>query len=130
MTGAFVLITLGVLLLMNNLYPTRFEFGRMWPVILIVIGVVKIIDYFQRPAPVQGAATAARPPLPPPLPPAPKPASAGSSPGPAEPVQTRAPRQSAGYSGGGSEASKPANKADSEPKDDEGSSSSGSGKED
>ena len=125
MTGAFVLITLGVLLLMNNLYPTRFEFGRMWPVIFIVIGVVKIIDYFRRPAPVQGA-TAARPPLPP----APKPASAGPSPGPAETVETSAPRQSAGYSGGGSDASKPADKAESEPKDDEGSSSSGSGKED
>ena len=128
MTGAFVLITLGVLLLMNNLYPTRFEFGRMWPVILIVIGVVKIIDYFQRPATVQGA-PAARPPLAPPLPAAPKPASAEPSPGPAEPVGTSAPRQSEGYRGGGSEASKPADKADSEPKDDEGSSSSGSGKE-
>ena len=129
MTGAFVLITLGILLLMNNLYPTRLDFGRMWPVILIVIGVVKIIDYFQRPALVRGA-TAARPPLPPPLPPAPKPASARPSPGPAEPVETSAPRQSAGYSGGGSDASKPADKAESEPKDDEGSSSSGSGKED
>ena len=129
MTGAFVLITLGVLLLMNNLYPTRFDFGQMWPVILIVIGVVKIVDYFQRPSPEQGAA-AARPPLPPSVPPAPKPASPRPSPGPAaEPVQTSAPRQSAGYRGGGNEGSKPADKADSEPKDDEGSSSSGSGKE-
>ena len=125
MTGACVLITLGVLFLMNNLYPTQFEFGRMWPVILIVIGVVKIVDYFQRPAPVQGATTARRP-----LPPAPKPASVGPSPGPVQPVQTTTPRQSAHYSGVGSEASRSGDKADSEPRDDEGSSSSGSGKED
>ena len=125
MTGACVLITLGVLFLMNNLYPTQFEFGRMWPVILIVIGVVKIVDYFQRPAPGQGATTARRP-----LPPAaPKPASAGPSPGTAERVQTTTPRQSAHYSGVGGEASRSGDRADSEPRGDEGSSSSGSGKE-
>ncbi len=130
MTGAFVLITLGVLLLMNNLYPTRLEFGRMWPVILIVIGVVKIVDYLQRPSPVQGP-TAAKSPLPPSSPPsAPKPASAVPSSGPGQPVQTNAPRQSAGYGGRGSEASKPVEKADPESKDAEGSSSSVPGKED
>jgi hypothetical protein len=47
MTGPIILITLGVLFLLNNLYPAQFEFGRMWPVILIVIGLVKIFEYFR-----------------------------------------------------------------------------------
>ncbi len=48
MTVPIILITLGGLLLLNNLAPERFEFGRMWPVILIVIGLVKIVEYFGR----------------------------------------------------------------------------------
>lgn len=48
MTGPLILITLGVLFLLNNLDPARFQFGRMWPVILIVIGLVKIFEYFGR----------------------------------------------------------------------------------
>ena len=51
MTGPLILITLGVLLLLNNLDPERFQFGRMWPVILIVIGLVKILEYFGQPGP-------------------------------------------------------------------------------
>ena len=46
MTGPIILITLGVLFLLGNLYPGQFEFGRMWPVILIVLGLVKIFEYF------------------------------------------------------------------------------------
>ena len=48
MVGPLVLITLGVLLLLNNVYP-GFEFSRMWPVILIVIGFVKIAGLFPGP---------------------------------------------------------------------------------
>ena len=46
MLGALLLITLGILFLLNNLYPAQFQFSEMWPVILIVIGVVKIVEYF------------------------------------------------------------------------------------
>ena len=47
MLGPLVLIVVGVLFLLNNLYPTSFRFGKMWPVILIVIGAAKVIEYFQ-----------------------------------------------------------------------------------
>jgi uncharacterized membrane protein HdeD (DUF308 family) len=46
MTGPVLLIVLGVLFLLNNLIP-GFRFSRLWPVILIVIGLSKIIEYFQ-----------------------------------------------------------------------------------
>jgi uncharacterized membrane protein HdeD (DUF308 family) len=46
MTGPVLLIVLGVLLLLNNFIPD-FRFSRMWPVILIVIGLSKIVEYFQ-----------------------------------------------------------------------------------
>ena len=48
MLGPLLLIVLGILFLLNNLYPETFRFGRMWPVILIVIGLAKVLDYFQR----------------------------------------------------------------------------------
>ena len=44
MTGALVLIALGVLFLLNNLYPDDFAFRRLWPVIVIVIGLAKILE--------------------------------------------------------------------------------------
>jgi hypothetical protein len=44
MTGPLILIALGVLFLLNNLYPDVFSFRRLWPVILIVIGLAKIIE--------------------------------------------------------------------------------------
>jgi len=47
MLGPLLLIVLGVLFLLNNLYPGVFRFGRMWPVILIVIGLAKVLAYFQ-----------------------------------------------------------------------------------
>ncbi len=47
MTGPLILIVLGVLFLLRNMYPGQFPFERMWPVILIVIGVAKILEYFQ-----------------------------------------------------------------------------------
>ena len=48
MLGALLLITLGVLFLLNNLYPADLGFSRMWPIVLIVIGLVKIVEHFQR----------------------------------------------------------------------------------
>jgi hypothetical protein len=44
MTGPLILIVLGVLLLLNNLYPEVYRFSRMWPVILIVIGISKVLE--------------------------------------------------------------------------------------
>jgi len=48
MMGPLILIVLGVLFLLNNMFPHMFNFFRMWPVILIVIGVVKIVESFQK----------------------------------------------------------------------------------
>jgi hypothetical protein len=44
MTGPLILIVLGILLLLNNLYPSVYSFGRIWPVILIVIGLAKVLE--------------------------------------------------------------------------------------
>lgn len=52
MLGPLLLIVLGVLFLLNNMYPGVFRFGKMWPVILIVIGLAKVLEYFQS-APVK-----------------------------------------------------------------------------
>jgi len=48
MLGPLLLIALGVLFLLNNLYPQVYRFTRMWPVILIVIGLSKILEYLRR----------------------------------------------------------------------------------
>jgi hypothetical protein len=47
MLGPLLLIVLGVLFLLNNIYPGVLRFGKMWPVILIVIGLAKVFEYFQ-----------------------------------------------------------------------------------
>ena len=54
MTGPLLLIVIGVLFLLNNLFPDQFRFGRMWPVILIVIGITKVIEYFRSQPPSDG----------------------------------------------------------------------------
>jgi LiaI-LiaF-like transmembrane region len=41
--GPVVLITLGVLFLIGQ-YSGRYSFGQLWPVLLIVIGAVKIFQ--------------------------------------------------------------------------------------
>ena len=46
MLGPLLLIVIGVLFLLRNMYP-YFGFEKMWPVILIVIGLAKIIEYLQ-----------------------------------------------------------------------------------
>ena len=58
MLGPVLLIVLGVLFLLNNLYPDVYRFSRMWPVILIVIGLVKIMEFFRiSSGPGKGSAT-------------------------------------------------------------------------
>jgi hypothetical protein len=49
MLGPLLLIVMGILFLLNNMYPGVFRFGKMWPVILIIIGLSKVIEYFQSP---------------------------------------------------------------------------------
>ena len=49
MMGPLMLIVIGILFLLNNLFPYQFRFGRMWPVILIVIGLAKVFEYLQAP---------------------------------------------------------------------------------
>jgi hypothetical protein len=49
MLGPLLLIAIGILFLLNNLYPGVFRFGKMWPVILIIIGISKVFEYFQAP---------------------------------------------------------------------------------
>jgi LiaI-LiaF-like transmembrane region len=44
MTGPLILIVLGVLFLLNNLYPDVYPFSRIWPVILVVIGLAKVLE--------------------------------------------------------------------------------------
>jgi Domain of unknown function (DUF5668) len=44
MIGPLILIVLGALLLLNNLYPEVYPFSRVWPVILIVIGLAKVLE--------------------------------------------------------------------------------------
>ena len=46
MVGPLLLIVIGVLFLLRNIYP-YFGFDKMWPVILIVIGLAKVFEYFQ-----------------------------------------------------------------------------------
>ena len=48
MTGPLILIVIGVLLLLNNLYPDVYRFSRLWPVILIAIGVSKVLEGVMR----------------------------------------------------------------------------------
>ena len=43
LVGPFVLITIGVLFALDHIW-NRWSFGDTWPVILIVIGLVKIVE--------------------------------------------------------------------------------------
>jgi hypothetical protein len=73
--GPIILITIGVLFALDNIWGIA-DFWRFWPVLLIVIGVVKLVDrlgyddrgsYYGQPRPWGPAS----PPPPPPPPTAP-----------------------------------------------------------
>ncbi len=51
--GPLVLITLGVLFLLEELVP-YWGLGRTWPALLVVIGVVKLIESSLPPRPPAG----------------------------------------------------------------------------
>jgi len=74
--GPAVVITLGVLWLLNEVHGGRFYFGSTWPVILIVIGLVHLASSM---ASREGHVTPSPPLSAPPQPPAP-PAPSGSTP--------------------------------------------------
>ena len=49
--GPIILITVGVLFLLDELFPYRgWGIGHTWPIILVVIGAVKILERFFAPA--------------------------------------------------------------------------------
>lgn len=48
MTGPLILIVIGVLFLLNNLFPDVYRFSRLWPVILIAVGASKILEGWLR----------------------------------------------------------------------------------
>ena len=64
--GPAVLITVGVLFLLQELHSGRFDFSNTWPVILVVIGAIRLASSM---APMEGhvyssVATVAGPPAP------------------------------------------------------------------
>ncbi|HXC49126.1 MAG TPA: DUF5668 domain-containing protein [Candidatus Sulfotelmatobacter sp.] len=75
LVGPAVVITLGVLWLLNEVHGGRFYFGSTWPVILIVIGLVHLASSM---ASREGHATPAPPLAVPPQPPAPPAPGAGT----------------------------------------------------
>ena len=75
LVGPAVVITLGVLWLLNEVHGGRFYFGSTWPVILIVIGLVHLAGSM---ASHEGHARSAPPPGQPPAPPAPPAPGAGT----------------------------------------------------
>jgi hypothetical protein len=53
LTGPIFLITLGIMLLLDELVP-GLGIGKTWPVLLVVIGVLKLIDSGRPPRPPEG----------------------------------------------------------------------------
>ncbi len=72
-TGPAVLMTIGILFLLQSLYVANFE--RTWPAILLVIGVVKLLQSNASSAGHVSRQLQAQPPVAPPPPPAPPPNS-------------------------------------------------------
>lgn len=72
--GPAILITIGLLFLLQEFHSGRFDFGNTWPVILLVVGAIKLASAM---APMDGhvySAAAAVPPPPGPVaPPTPRP---------------------------------------------------------
>lgn len=53
LVGPVILIALGVMFLLGQFVP-GWGFGKTWPVLLVVIGVVKLFEATQAPRPPQG----------------------------------------------------------------------------
>ncbi|HEY4687773.1 MAG TPA: PspC domain-containing protein [Anaerolineae bacterium] len=45
---ALILITIGVLFLLDNLFPGFWSFGQWWPLILVLIGVTMLVGQFRK----------------------------------------------------------------------------------
>ena len=53
LTGPIVLIVLGMMFLVGQFLP-GWGIGKTWPVLLVVIGVVKLLDFNRPPQPPAG----------------------------------------------------------------------------
>ncbi len=53
LTGPIILITLGVILLLDQVVP-GWNIGRTWPILLVVVGVTKLLDSTRPPRPPEG----------------------------------------------------------------------------
>ena len=51
--GPVVLITLGMMFLLDQFIP-GWNIGRTWPVLLVVVGVLKLVDSSRPPRPPRG----------------------------------------------------------------------------
>jgi len=81
MMGAAIVITIGVLFLLHQVPGGYFDFSNTWPVILLVIGALKLASALSsREGHVERTAPGAVPPAPP-VPPASTPTSPYSSQG-------------------------------------------------
>lgn len=43
-----ILVGVGVLFLLNNIFPNFFSFGQLWPILLILIGLVMLRNVFRK----------------------------------------------------------------------------------
>jgi membrane-bound ClpP family serine protease len=53
LTGPIILITLGVVFLVDQFVP-GWGIGKTWPVLLVVVGVLKLLDSTRPPRPPEG----------------------------------------------------------------------------
>lgn len=53
LTGPITLITLGVILLLDQVVP-GWSIGKTWPILLVVVGVTKLLDSTRPPRPPEG----------------------------------------------------------------------------
>jgi hypothetical protein len=72
--GPAVLITVGVLFLLQELHSGRFDFGNTWPVMLVVIGAIRLASSL---APMEGHVYSDAPVVGPPAPGTPAPPTPG-----------------------------------------------------
>ena|ERR1700676_188466 len=61
--GPAVIITVGLLFLLQEFHGGRFDFGNTWPVILLVVGAIRLASSL---APTDGHISNSAAPLPPP----------------------------------------------------------------